>query len=89
MVELRSKDTLDNLLETINHLEDNLAQLEIELKDKMTEVKAAEKQKAKHDIIIQNLNKGFNEKVKELKVTVKALEDYRTTKIKEEKETCQ
>ena len=88
MAELRRKDTLDNLHDTIDNLEDNLKQLEIELKEKTTEIKAVEKQKAKQDEIIQNINKGFNEKVRELKDKVKALEDYRTKKIKEEKETA-
>ena len=84
--ELRNKESVDHLQESIDNLEDFIKELQTSLKEKEADIAALEKEKESKDKIIRNLNTGFNVKVKELKLEIEALEEFRAKKIKEDKE---
>ena len=67
-------------------LEYTLRDLQTSLKEKEAEVAVLEKEKESKNKIIQNINKGFNEKVKDLKLKLEVLEEFRAKKSKEDKE---
>ena len=63
-----------------------MRELQTSLKEKETEVAALQKEKKSKDKIIQNINRGFNEKDKDLKLEIEALDELRAKKSKEDKE---
>ena len=85
VAELRNKESFDNLHSNIDHLETTLKSLESKLIDEETEITALKKEKEIKDEIIQNINKGFNSKIRDLKVKLGVLEEFKTKKLREEK----
>ena len=82
----KNKETVANLHSRIDQLETQNRVLDSRLFARDLEVATLKKEIKTKDDIIQNLNKGFNQKVNEIKLEIVKLEKFKQKKVKEEKE---
>ena len=79
----KSKEKVTNLHSKIDHLETK--NLDSQLHSRDSEGATLKKEIETKDDIVQNLNRGFNQKVHELKFEVVELESYKQKRTKKEK----
>ena len=85
---LKNEDTRENLHNTIDHLERKIIDLESELRKKEIETSDAKNVIETKNEIIKNINKGFNEKFRDMKDKLEALEEEKKKQIKKEKKAA-